>query len=191
MITGSILAQIAYYLFTTERSILNNFLITGPFYLGGFLIVHAIRYYRRRDQIAPEESLPTLFTRGFFYSIFINVAIFGTAIYLLLIATDLLLMLISALTAFFSIIPLNYFLRRYFQSISSIINKEFLKKMKKFVYLGLLGALILFFVIFILYLGEFPIPINTVGASLLLLLEIFIVLYYIIKYLYNQKMGLR
>ncbi|NVM27309.1 MAG: hypothetical protein HWN65_00595 [Candidatus Helarchaeota archaeon] len=186
MIIASILAQFTSSLYLTERSFLDSFLIMAPFFWGGFLIADSIRFYRRRTQQPPKKP-PTLSPRLSFLGGFISISVFGTAIYILFISTDPILMVICLLVGFTSIIPLNYVLRRYLPSISSEISKELLEKMKKFIFIGILGVTGLFILNSILFLTEIPIPINILLAALLLLLQTFIVLYYILKYFYYPE----
>ena len=78
-------------------------------------------------------------------------------------------------------------LRRYLPSISSEISKELLEKLQKFIFIGIFGVTGLFILNSILFLIETPIPVNFLLAALLLLLETFLVLYYILKYFYYPE----
>lgn len=63
--------------------------------------------------------------------------------------------------------------------------------MKKIVIIGQIIVISLIFIIVILYVGEFDIPLNILLASLLITFELFIVLYYILKYFYFKDKWLR
>ena len=164
MITASILTHFASALYLIERSFLNSFLMLAPFTWGGFLIAEAIRSYRRRIQ-QPPTTPPILSPRLSFLGGSISTIIFGTAIYILFISTDPLIIVISLLVAFTCIIPLNYVLRRYLPNISSEISKELLEKLQKFIFIGIFGVTGLFILNSILFLIEVPIPINILLAT--------------------------
>jgi hypothetical protein len=183
MISSSILAQIALVILTIDHSFLQYFLITFPFFLGGFLIADSIRFYRRRDRIAPEEPASTFSTKHF-YAIFLCISVFGIAIYILLITGDVLILAVFSIVAFVSIVSINYLLRRYFRNSSSTIDEQFKDKIKPFVMMGALSVASVFIIIFILFLSGVAIPYNILGASLLSLLGIFMALYFILKYFY-------
>lgn len=188
MLLASILTQIISPLFIVDRSFLDSFLIMAPFFGGGFLIGDSIRFYRRQTHPPPKKP-PTLSPRLSFFGGFISISVFGTAIYIVFIATDPILMVICLLVGFSSIVPLNYILRRYLPSIASEVSKELQEKMKKIISIGLLVVSGLFILIFILFLVEISIPMNILMATLLLFLETFIVLYYILKYFcYPEKL---
>ncbi len=185
LITCSFILLTFYFLILMERILVLYLFQTLPFCAGGFLIAHSIRFYRKRNQEITEEPALPLFPRRFFYLAFILISIIGTGIFLCVVTEDVVLWIIGFFTAFMlCLIPLNYLIRRYFISISSQIDEELLNKWKKFVLVGLVIVISLFFLIVVLYVGEFNVPPNILLASLLITFEIFVVLYYILKYFY-------
>lgn len=179
MATSSFLFQIYYY-FNIETSSIESVFLALPFFLGGFQIGHSLiiyrKNYKKQDEIKERIQISS---KRLSFLIFTTISVMGIGFFIFLITEDFILGVICLMIGIVCIIPLNILVHRYCIKISIQMNrKEF---NKKFIIIGQISALIIIFLTFFLYYGNFNVPFKPLLVLGLSIFEIFLILDYIRK----------
>jgi hypothetical protein len=187
---SSLLLQFLYYFYFYAPFLpyrLEYFLINSAFFQGGLLIGNTIRAYRRREPPPPTEVPQTFFMRHIYYFFFLFGSLFGISLLLGYISPAPVSQFICICIAFTAIIPLNYTARRYLQTLQRPPD-ALLKKYSKYLVSGVLIVFCLVLLLFVLFLLEAPIPLNSLMASLLLLCEVGLLLIALLHHFYPKPL---